>query len=67
MACAYLLGNLRFELVEGLYVMLAPGEFGAQVLGIAAFEWSSLVAEDGFGIDCRPRAHRARRRSPPPP
>lgn len=44
----YLLGNLRFELVEGLYVM-APASFGFLVLGIAAFEWDSLVAEDGFG------------------
>ena len=43
-----LLGNLRFELVEGLYVM-APASFGFLVLGIAAFEWDSLVAEDGFG------------------
>jgi len=44
----YLLGNLRFELVEGLYVM-APASFGFLVLGIAAFEWDALVAEDGFG------------------
>jgi len=44
----YLLGNLRFELIEGLYVM-APASFGFLVLGIFCFEWTALVEEDGFG------------------
>lgn len=44
----YLLGNLRFELIEGLYVM-APASFGFLVLGIACFEWRALVDENGFG------------------
>ena len=48
----YLLGNLRFELVEGLYVM-APASFGFLALGIACFEWRALMEEDGFGIIAR--------------
>ena len=48
----YLLGNLRFELVEGLYVM-APASFGFLALGIACFEWGALMEEDGFGIIAR--------------
>ena len=46
----YLLGNLRFELIEGLYIM-APASFGFLVLGIMAFEWEALRVEDGLGED----------------
>ena len=44
----YLLGNLRFELIEGLYIM-APASFLFLVLGIFAFEWGALREEDGLG------------------
>ena len=44
----YLLGNLRFELIDGLYIM-APASFGFLVLGIMAFEWEALRVEDGLG------------------
>ena len=42
---------------------MAPASFGFLVLGIAAFEWDSLVAEDGFGKDCARAAQVHMRRS----
>ncbi len=44
----YLLGNLRFELVEGLYVM-APASFGFLAVGILIFERRALMEENGLG------------------
>ena len=57
----YLLGNLRFELIEGLYIM-APASFGFLVLGIMAFEWEALRVEDGLGKITRTRTSTRRRR-----
>jgi drug/metabolite transporter (DMT)-like permease len=44
----YLLGNLRFELIEGLYVM-SPASFGFLAVGIYAFEWEAIRLENGLG------------------
>jgi hypothetical protein len=43
----YLMGNLRFELIEGLYVM-APASLAFLMLGIFAFEFKALNEENGL-------------------
>ena len=53
----YLLGNLRFDLIEGLYVM-APASFAFLVLGIMMFEFQTFQEEDGFAkITGRPHKY----------
>ena len=55
----YLLGNLRFDLIEGLYVM-APASFAFLVLGIMLFEFQTFQEEDGFAkITGRPHKYLA--------
>lgn len=44
----YLMGNLRFELIEGLYIM-APASLAFLTLGIFVFEFNALASENGLG------------------
>jgi hypothetical protein len=44
----YLMGNLRFELIEGLYIM-APASLAFLTVGIFMFEFKPLAEENGLG------------------
>ena len=44
----YLMGSLKFELIEGLYIM-APASLFFLVIGILVFESNALLEENGVG------------------